>query len=671
MGTTMSKANATEKFPQTGTVPQATKSPDATRDAFVACFTDAGVLTWDSYKGGSGEDMGLRLAVRTKTGGGRILVGTGSTTSSNFPTSSGGVSCAGFGNPLATTYRGGTTDAYVFRWVETVNGAGVPTGATERWSTYLGGGATDEGTAIELDSQSNVLVGGSTESVSTGVNAFPAVGGPGVITTHFASASGSAYDGFMGKFDTNGCLQVMGYLGGNGNDLVADGALDGTDRMYLMGTTQSDSLSGTLALPPGVGQRYRGNTVTLGDGSQDAFMAVFAPSTGPTPGVLLCATYHGGSEADYGIDCDVLDNSVAARQTTVLACGYTQSSANSPNNGGANGGIPTSPGDNQCLVGANALQSNLNNPTSNTNDWWMACFSPTCCRLWSSFWGGADHDYAQGIDAIVLGTGASARDVVVVCGQTYSDGLPGSAFPTVNPGGGAFFQGAMATDGRPDAAVMKITFAADEKLPVELTSFGASISGDKALLDWRTASEDGNAGFELQRAELLTPYDQVDFQPIASYLNHAGLKGLGTSPIGKRYNYTDAGDLKSGRIYLYRLIDISEDGIRTIHPGISITLDGSTVSEPVHGFRVEAPRPNPASDLVSLQFTLQEPEAVSIEIYSVDGKLIGTPIDHKSYPASSNTESFSVKTLAPGVYTAVLTAHGSNNVRTRQFVVVR
>jgi hypothetical protein len=673
IGTTMSKANVTEKFPQTGTVPQAAKSNDATRDAFVACFTTAGVLTWDSYKGGNGEDYGMSISFRVKPGGGRIIAGTGTTTTggTGLPTTSGGVSCSGFSNPLSNAYKGGTSDAFVFRWVETVNAiSGLATGATERWSTYLGGAATDEGTAVELDSQSNVLVGGSTESVSTGVNAFPAVGGPGVITTHFTSAFGSQFDGYMGKFDTNGCLQVLGYLGGSGNDNVSDGAIDALDRMFLMGTTLSDSLSGTLLLPVGVGQRYRGNSVVLGDGSQDAFMAVMKSSTGTQPGVVDCATYHGGSEADYGTDCDVLDNSVAARQETIILVGYTQSSANSPNNGGANGGIPTSPGDNQCLVGASPLQANLANPTSNTNDWWMACFSPACCRLWSSFYGGNDNDFAYGISTRVAGTGAQARDVVVVVGQTYSDGLPGVQFPVMNSGGAAFFQGSMATDGRPDAALLKFSFAADEKLPIELSSFGATLTDNGVVLDWRTASEDNNAGFEVERATLTTPYDKVDFKRMATYLDKPALKGLGTSPIGKNYVYTDNDGLQSGKIYLYRLVDISEDGTRTAHSAVSVRLDG-TVIEPVHVFKVDAPVPNPASNNVSISFTLQEADAVTIEIYSVDGKKISTPIVNKAYDANPHTESFSVATLAPGVYTAVVSTHSNNSVRTRQFVVVR
>jgi hypothetical protein len=674
MGSTQSKdANSTaQKFPMpVTTVPQSTHAPDATWDAFVACFTDAGLLSWDSYKGGGGQDHGLRISVRRKTGAGRIIVGTGSTTGGTpaFPTttSSVGTPCPA---SLATTYQGGADDAFVFRWID--NGT---SGATERWSLILGGQADDVGTALELDSQSNELVGGYTESVTNGSNPFPATGGAGIITTHFNSATGSAYDGYAGKLDTNGCIQQLGYLGGDGNDVVNDGALDNTtDQLYLMGTTLSDNFSGTAVLPPsGVGQKWRGNTVTTGDGGRDAFMTVFNSSTGPNSMVISCSTYHGGSADDVGTDADVLPNSVAAHQTTVLICGYTQSQANSPSNGGPNGGIPTSPGDNQCTVGASAIQG-AHAGTNNNDDFFVACFSPTCCRLWSSFWGGSDNDQALGVSAevIPLPIGPTSKDVVVVSGITYSDGTPPVGYPTANPGGGAFFQSAMATNGAPDAALLKFTFNADEKLPIELASFGASVAERSVQLDWRTASEDHNAGFVIERAELSTPYDKTDFQPIASYLTNSELTGMGTSPSGRSYLYTDNdASLRSDKIYVYRLVDVSEDGVRTPHQSISLRLNASEPTQDISPFRVDPIGPNPANESVSLRFSLQDADAVTVEIYSVDGKKLATPIEHKSYTAGSHTESIIVKDLVPGMYSAVVSTGNSTNVRTRQFVVVR
>src|SRR4029079_6843976 len=128
---TSSKAGATEKFPQVGIVSQWAKSNDAAADAWVGCFSDAGKLIWSSFKGGGGEDLGLHLSVRTINGQ-RVLVGTGSTTSSHFPTQSSGATFCGDVNPLQKTYRGGAHDAYIVRWIETP----ALDGAIEAWSTY-------------------------------------------------------------------------------------------------------------------------------------------------------------------------------------------------------------------------------------------------------------------------------------------------------------------------------------------------------------------------------------------------------------------------------------------------------------------------------------------------------------------------------------------------------
>src|SRR5262249_8031823 len=118
-----------------------------------------------------------------------------------------------------------------------------------------------------------------------------------------------------------------------------------------------------------------------------------------------------------------------------------------------------------------------------------------------------------------------------------------------------------------DAFVTKLELPGDQHLPVELTGFGLSAANTAVHLVWRTASETQNAGFEVQRAT----GDDGDFKPVASYLTHPALAGLGTSPSGKEYSLVD-GDLQPG-LYRYRLVDISTDGIRTEHPAKSIRIE--------------------------------------------------------------------------------------------------
>jgi hypothetical protein len=115
-------------------------------NAFVTKINAAGsALVYSTYLGGGGPDIGYGIAVDSA---GNAYV-TGSTSSSNFPTTS----------PLQATYGGGTSDGFVTE----INA----TGSAFVYSTYLGGDAVDQANGIAVDG-SNAYVTGYTKS-----NNFP------------------------------------------------------------------------------------------------------------------------------------------------------------------------------------------------------------------------------------------------------------------------------------------------------------------------------------------------------------------------------------------------------------------------------------------------------------------------------------------------------------------
>ncbi len=85
-------------------------------------------------------------------------------------------------------------------------------------------------------------------------------------------------------------------------------------------------------------------------------------------------------------------------------------------------------------------------------------------------------------------------------------------------------------------------------LPVELISFEASYSNSSIILNWTTASEISNQGFEIQRA-----IDSFEFKKIGY------VSGNGNSNTINNYTYTDNASSNSG-IYYYRLKQIDFDG---------------------------------------------------------------------------------------------------------------
>ena len=101
-----------------------------------------------SYLGGSQKDVGYAIAVDSSQGA-RI---TGSTASSDFHLLNNGSVQAGFG--------GGATDAFVAR----IDTTAVSSTQSSHFSTFLGGGGADSGTAIAIDPQGNTFVAGETAS---------------------------------------------------------------------------------------------------------------------------------------------------------------------------------------------------------------------------------------------------------------------------------------------------------------------------------------------------------------------------------------------------------------------------------------------------------------------------------------------------------------------------
>jgi hypothetical protein len=186
-------------------------------------------------------------------------------------------------------------------------------------------------------------------------------------------------------------------------------------------------------------------------------------------------------------------------------------------------------------------------------------------------------------------------------------------------------------------------------LPIELASFDARSVGEHVLLDWRTANETDNAGFEIERRET----GMSAFETVASYESVLSLMGAGTSIHSRHYSHTDAP--RAGR-YEYRLVDVSIDGIRTTHPSKHVEVARwddfamRLISNPVIG-------PILSVDILSTSAGL-------LEVHDLLGRrLSATAVE------SQGALNVPVDDLSPGVYTIGLTVgHGTDpRVYTQRF----
>ena len=137
-------------------------------------------------------------------------------------------------------------------------------------------------------------------------------------------------------------------------------------------------------------------------------------------------------------------------------------------------------------------------------------------------------------------------------------------------------------------------------LPVNLLAFSGEVDGAVNRLNWMTATERQNAGFELQRSA-----DGETFHELAF------IAGRGNSTVAQQYDLTDAQPLE-GTSY-YRLVQVDFDGTQTLSPVVSISRTAATWSV--------LPNPVGATRILDVRTGGKTPQFV---LHAIDGK----PVRH-------------------------------------------
>jgi hypothetical protein len=181
--------------------------------AFVTKLNPSGsALIYSTYLGGNNADNGNAVAVDSS---GHAYV-TGSTASSNFPTTSGAFQRSIHGN----------TDVFVTK----LN----TTGSALSFSTLVGGSNADVGYSIAVNSLGQAHVTGYTQSTH-----FP-------VKSALQSTLHGGADAFALKLFANGAgFHYSTYLGGSGTDVGRALRLDGNGNAYLTGNTASTNFPTT------------------------------------------------------------------------------------------------------------------------------------------------------------------------------------------------------------------------------------------------------------------------------------------------------------------------------------------------------------------------------------------------------------------------------------------
>lgn len=181
-------------------------------------------------------------------------------------------------------------------------------------------------------------------------------------------------------------------------------------------------------------------------------------------------------------------------------------------------------------------------------------------------------------------------------------------------------------------------------IPVELTSFTASVSGNVVNLNWATATETNNRGFEVQRKSAEGEFETVAF-----------VNGSGTTVETRSYSYSDV--ISAGN-YSYRLKQVDFDGSYAY----SQTVEVSAVPSE---FSLGQNYPNPFNPSTMISFSLPFESKVSLMVYNTLGEVVSELVNG-TFSAGFNQVSFNASSLTSGIYFYSITASAVDGSQTFQ-----
>ncbi|ROL62509.1 T9SS C-terminal target domain-containing protein [Bacteroidetes/Chlorobi group bacterium ChocPot_Mid] len=179
-------------------------------------------------------------------------------------------------------------------------------------------------------------------------------------------------------------------------------------------------------------------------------------------------------------------------------------------------------------------------------------------------------------------------------------------------------------------------------LPVELTSFSASVSNGSVLLNWQTATEVNNYGFEIERAsQTSTSPPKARKLNLIDWNKIGFVQGHGNSNSPKDYFFTDENP-PSGKVQ-YRLKQIDFDGSFKYSDIVEANVDFP------QEFKLAQNFPNPFNPTTKIEFTIPQAANVSLKVYNVLGQEVRTLVNGMK-EAGTYKINFDAKELSNGVY---------------------
>jgi hypothetical protein len=187
-------------------------------------------------------------------------------------------------------------------------------------------------------------------------------------------------------------------------------------------------------------------------------------------------------------------------------------------------------------------------------------------------------------------------------------------------------------------------------IPVELLSFSASIVANVVTLNWSTATELNNHGFEIERSS-----DRIN------WINIGFREGHGTTSEPQHYSYSDElSDIVSSKLY-YRLKQIDFNGSFEYSDIVEVEIVPSV-------FSLLQNYPNPFNPSTKIIYSIPQSSNVVVKVFDVLGNEVTTLVNEQkqtgTYELTWNGEN-----LPSGIYFYQLQA--GDFIETKKMVLLR
>jgi hypothetical protein len=166
-------------------------------------------------------------------------------------------------------------------------------------------------------------------------------------------------------------------------------------------------------------------------------------------------------------------------------------------------------------------------------------------------------------------------------------------------------------------------------VPVELTSFTAAAVNDKVTLNWSTATEVNNNGFQVER------------NSGSGFVTVGFVDGKGTTTEIQNYSFTDAG-IAAGS-YTYRLKQVDFDGSFEYSNEVEVDVLG------VREYALNQNFPNPFNPSTMITFSLAADAKVSLKVFDILGQEVMTIVNN-NLSAGAHEYTFDASNFNSGVY---------------------